>query len=86
MLEAKISAIENIFGLLNELTPEQRRIFDESVERRSLMTCNPLHETDITVHIGEKSFTLTICEARALHAELAKLFLPPYRAGGPVHD
>jgi len=32
----KLDALENVFGMLNELTPEQREAFEEAVKRRPL--------------------------------------------------
>lgn len=32
----KLEALESVFGMLNELTPEQREVFDEAVKRRPL--------------------------------------------------
>jgi hypothetical protein len=31
------AALEGIVGLLNDLTPEQRQLFDEAVQRRGLL-------------------------------------------------
>lgn len=38
--EQRLKVLENTFGMLNELTPEQRANFESAVKRRPLFDCN----------------------------------------------